>query len=357
MTDLATAKAKLQAAKGPEEIFGEFTDADIPARLLVLGERFRDMARMLHPDRHGGDKSADEAMSLLNSLRDRAEKKIEAGTWGKPVSSTSIVTSKTYVNVTPFSTGDISDVYLGEFGVGERAVIKVARDPRDRDLLDNEAKVLTALFSKTDAEAVGFQRYLPKLIEETRLKVAGSDRATNVFAYVDGGYTLTEVVARHGDSLDPRHVAWIWKRLLEGIDWVHRQGFVHGGINPDHVLIFPKNHGIKILDWSYAAKSGSTLKAISKAHRAYYPTEVLAKKPLTFGADVFMIAKCVMAMLGGDVETGIVPGTTPRAYIGMIHASTLPAMHRYQDAFELYEQLKTHLRSLFGPAKFIEMTM
>ncbi len=171
--------------------------------------------------------------------------------------------------------------------------------------------------------------------------------------HVEGGYTLRQVVDRHGGVLDGRHVTWIWKRLLEGLDWIHRQGYVHGAITPDHVLVFPANHGVKILDWSYSAKAGGKLKAISAANRALYPSEVFAKKPLTTGADLFMVAKCMEFCFAGarGGEVG------PRLYTGLIHACTLPATHRYQDAVEVLDVIKRHARALYGPPKFVELSM
>jgi serine/threonine protein kinase len=183
--------------------------------------------------------------------------------------------------------------------------------------------------------------------------VGGATRAANMLEHVEGGHTLRHLIAHFGGALDARHVAWIWKRLLEGLDWVHRQGFVHAGITPDHVLVFPYNHGAKILDWSYAVKSGGTLKAISSAHRALYPAEVLAKKPVTPGADLHMVARCMEACFAGARGGQVMP----RLFRGLIDACTLPAAHRYQDAFEVREELKKHLRMLFGPPKFVEMRL
>lgn len=357
MTDLKSAAEKLRAAKTPIDIFGDMDCAlAIAAQLGVLRARYTPLAKMLHPDRHSNSAEAAEAMALLNALYDRAQTDIRSGTWGKAIGIT-INATNVYTNVTALAAGDICDVYLGDYGVDKRAVIKVARDQADRDLVANEWQVLSALWKPTDAAAVSYQRYLPKPLEQTRLKVDKVERATNVLAFKPGGWTLREVVDRHGGVLDNRHVAWIWKRMLEVVSWVHRQGYVHGGITPDHVLVFPETHGIHLLDWSYATKPGGALKAISKAHRFYYPTEVLAKKPLTPGADLYMIAKCVVRMLDGTTSANEFPRAAPREYVGMIRACTLPSHQRYQDAFEIYDVLKAHLQSLFGPAKFIPMSM
>jgi len=248
-------------------------------------------------------------------------------------------------------------VYAGEYDDDKQAVIKLARSPRDSDLLVNEWSVLAALHSHVSKEDRHYRKYLPVPLEQARLKMGAVERAANVFEYAPDGYTLTDVIAKQGGRLDPRHVAWIWKRMLEGIDWVHRRGYVHAGLNTDHILVFPKTHGIHLLDWSYAVKPGGRLKAISAPHRSYYPPELLIKKSVTAGADIHMIAMCVIAMLGGNQATETMPPETPGRYVGLVRASLLAPGRRYEDAFEVYRELDKHLVALFGPPKFIPLEL
>lgn len=347
MTDLKTAAAHLDNAKTPEEIFG-----DIPPERGVewLRSRYLTLVMIIHPDRNGGLAIADKALAALNRWRDLAEEKIRAGKWGQSTSTTTIQAGNLYIDVEPMCAGDICDLYLGSYGADGKAVIKIARDPRDRDLVENESKNLARLHAKPDKESVHFSKYIPTFIEATRIKDGQRERAAIIIAHVPGGYTLAQVMKRYPDGLDARHVAWIWKRLLECLDWVHRKGIVHGAITPDHILILPQNHGVKLLDWSYAIEPGGKIKAIPSAWRDIYPEEILRKQPATTGADLYMVAKCVELMLGTLQPP-------PRLYAGMIHASTLPAMYRYQNAFEVYEQLDHHLRTMYGKPKFVELTM
>lgn len=349
MTDLETAAARFDSAKTPEDIFGPLEPPE--RRPENLRTRYLALVEMVHPDRHGGSVIADRAMAALNRWHDLAEERIRAGRWGQPVSTTTIRAGNTYQNVEPLCAGDICDLYLGTYGADRKAVIKIARDPKDRDLVENEGKVLAQLHAKPDAEAAHFLNYIPTFVEAARIKDGTKERAATVLAYVPDGFTLTQVLKRYHGGLDARHVAWIWKRLLEGLDWVHRKGIVHGALTPDHILVLPRNHGIKLLDWSYATAPGGKQKAIPTAWRNLYPADVLDKKPTSTGVDLHMVARCVELMLGTD------RASWPRLYAGMIHASTLPAGHRYQNAFEVYGQLDNHLRTMFGKPKFVELEM
>lgn len=348
MTDLKTAAAHLDNAKTPEDVFGPLDPPE--RRIEELRSKYLDLVEIVHPDHHGGLVIADKAMASLNRWRDLAEEKIKAGKWGQPTSTTTIQAGNLYIDVEPMCAGDICDLYLGSYGADGKAVIKIARDPRDRDLVENECKTLARLHAKPDKESVHFSKYIPTFIEATRIKNGNKERAATIITHVSGGYTLAQVMKRYSDGLDARHVAWIWKRLLECLDWVHRKGIVHGAITPDHILILPENHGVKLLDWSYATEPGGKIKAIPASWRHIYPREILDKLPATTGVDLYMVAKCVELMLGA-----VQPW--PRLYAGMIHASTLPAGHRYQNAFEVYEQLDHHLRTMYGKPKFVELTM
>src|ERR1043166_6656085 len=77
------------------------------------------------------------------------------------------------------------------------------------------------------------------------------------------------------------HGVWMLNRILEALDFVHVQKkVVHGAILPDTVMVYSSglskdefNHGARLIDWSYAAKIGTPLKAISPAWESFYPPE------------------------------------------------------------------------------------
>src|SRR6185503_21050634 len=80
-------------------------------------------------------------------------------------------------------------------------------------------------------------------------------KRVNVYAHEPGWLTLEEIIKRK-ESLDPRHLVWMLKRLLTAIRLTNKAGYVHGAILPQHVLIQPESHTVKLIGWTHAVKIG-----------------------------------------------------------------------------------------------------
>ena len=213
-----------------------------------------------------------KVMAALNVLRDAAEAKIATGTYGRPTSII-IKAKNTYTDVVPLAAGDICDLYAAAFtnhkGERKRVVLKIARAPRDADLLANEKKVLTDLHSKTGKEADHFRRYLPRFIESTSVKVGAVNRPVNILSLTKESFTVAQIREADPHGIDAADMAWMWRRNLEILSWVHAQGYVHGAVLPPHMMVYqsesPQAHFGRLLDWSYAVKIGGRIKAIASS--------------------------------------------------------------------------------------------
>lgn len=341
--DIAVAIERLEKATRPEEIFGDITGNE-EGQLYTLKRRFTKLAQMLHPDHNGGVAKADGAMGILNNLRDTAEEKIKKGRYGK--AEVTIKALHTYTEVIPLAKGDVCDVYQAKCG-SENVVLKIARNAADQDLLRAEATALNKLRTFKEPGADLFHQYLPKFYETAKVKLDGKERFMNVVSLAEQGYTLKQVHAKH-PHLDGRNVAWIWKRMLEGLVFVNKHGFVHGALTPAHFIVFPKNHGGQFLGWGQSVQKGQPLKAINPEFTSFYPPEVLKKAPVDAGVDIHMAAWCAQYLLGSGI---------PQPLASFIKACTLGPKHRYQDTAEACENLGSVLRKLYGPRKFVELDM
>ena len=110
-------------------------------------------------------------------------------------------------------------------------------------------------------------------------------------------------------------MAWMWRRLLIALGFAHTCGMIHGAVLPSHVLIQPEQHGLVLIDWSYAVSNPATgdyIPAIVTEYQAWYPAEVLAKEPPSPSTDLYMGAMCMIYLLGGDPVTGAMPESTPK---------------------------------------------
>jgi hypothetical protein len=98
--------------------------------------------------------------------------------------------------------------------------------------------------------------------------------------------------------------------------------------------------------------------AISAAHREWYPAEVFAKEVPTPGLDIFMAAKCMIYLLGGDPQKRTMPDTVPWRIQSYLKGCTLSnPQQRPQNAHTLLEAFDELSEQLWGPKKFHKFTM
>lgn len=376
INDLLVIKATLEPALCPEAVFGPVADAE------ALKKTFRHLAAVTHPDKYAADKAAAElAQSLfakIVSWNEVAMDKFAKGTYGDkkphvPAAPTPgahapqvIQTLKRKFIVTDLlAAGDMADVYrcaYTEDGIEHHAAFKIARSAGDNDLLDVEQKTLSAMYPAAQVEEK-FYRYFPKpldsfLLRDTDLK---TNRRVNVMQLADGYVTLADVLKAYPKGIDFRDAVWMFKRGLAGIGYAHKKGIVHGAIVPPHVLVHPTGHGGKIVDWCYSVSSGQRVQAISRDYKAFYAPEILAKKSVTSATDIYMLAKCMVVLLGGDVETSLMPDAVPKGIRLFLGALLLKGLGpRPDDAWALHEEFdelllrvvgKRHYRPLAMPAR------
>lgn len=258
--------------------------------------------------------------------------------------------------------GDLADIYAATNanGSGDKPVVlKIGRDRRDNDLLENEVSVLNYLYPPKQKDEK-FYRYLPRLIDTAQI----DHRQVTVFPLMEGYISCTEVIAAYPKGIDFRDMVWMYKRLLGGLGFVHEMGVVHGAIIPPHVLVHPTAHGAKIIDWSYSLNFAAALaakkkpkdpdpvitpapgpkkglgvwdlvrqnlyddgdpadpvipagpppdpdklyvRAMSVDYEKLYAPEILRKESPSPATDIYMAAKVAVALCGGDLETNQLP--------------------------------------------------
>ncbi len=374
LTDLVATEAVLKKARCPEDVFGQLSGGE-PAKVLeALRHSYRQVVRTVHPDKYTGQPDAiSRAQALVGKLtewRTKAEEKIHAKTYGDnkphepkpvepPLGPQIIQTPKRkYIVTERLAQGDLADLYRCAYtqdGKEHQAVFKIAQSAADNDLLDNEQKALSAIYPAAQPEEE-FYRYLPKLLDSFLLRAdhGGVTRRVNVLQLADGYVPLSDVMTAYPSGLDYRDAAWIFNRGLEGLWYVHHEKkVIHGAILPTHVLVHPIGHGGKIVDWCYAIRDWKTskdhVKAMSKAYRGYYPPEVMAKKPVTPQTDIYMLAKCIVALLGGDVATNQMPDAVPKLVKGFLTSCLIEAQaKRPDDAGQLKVEFDDLLHRLVG---------
>jgi len=369
--DLHAVAATISRADTAEDLFGILAGS-IEARLEALTHLYRKLVTVVHPDKYAVAAEAHlarEAFIKATALKTHAEAKIRAGTYGdkKVEAPTPHVDSPPVVIKTKdreytvgkrFAQGDLCDLYESTYRA-ERVCFKIAQSAADNDLVENESRVLKKL-SPAKQKEEKFYRYLPRCLDTFMFRGAGSaeTRRVNVLTMLDGYRSLAEVHSVYPNGLDYRDVVWMLKRSLAGLGFIHSQGVVHGAIIPPHVMVHPTDHGAKIIDWSYAVEGDGHVKALSKPYRAFYAPEILKKQKATSATDVYMLFKCVVSLLGGDVETGHMPETVPKPFLNFVSGCLIAAQaRRPDDAWKLHEELDELLERLVGKPKYRPLVM
>jgi serine/threonine protein kinase len=329
---------------------------------------FRKLAKQYHPDFNPGDKKAEElfkevsrAYETLSNAEMRA--RYDRGGGMKPFT---IKTKSALYSIERLAfSGDLADIYMGtNLDTYNDVALKVCRDPRNNDLLENEAKVLGAIFPLAQKEEKKY-RYFPKFYDSLKIVDGGKRRQANVMAWLTHFHTLKQVREAFHERLPMEHGVWMFNRIMEALMFLHEKKFVHGALTPEHVVVYasglemdPYNHGAKLIDWSYAVNAGGLVKAIVPAYEDFYPPEILNKKPATAATDIYMAAKCIIYVLGGDPKTDAMPDHVPAYLTRFLKGCTLKGPKvRPQEVRALYEEFKDHMRKHYGPKKYVRFDM
>jgi hypothetical protein len=265
---------------------------------------------------------------------------------------------RTYTLEGLLAVGDVADIYCGT-AVGTSGtetegqyILKVSRVRGGHALLDIERKTLASLLAA--AGETTYRKYLPSLVYS--FPAPGKfPRRVNVFLSDPGFYTLEEVHAQH-PALDGRHLAWIFKRLLTVLGFSHRQHTIHGAVLPCHVMVNAASHGLRLVGWGQSVPKGRPIRTIPTRYRDWFPPEALGKQPAGQATDLFLAARCIVYLAGGDPVTNWMPEAVLQPLQRFLTTCLLESTcMRPDDAWALLEDFDELLRRQYGPPKFHEL--
>lgn len=316
---------------------------------------YRKLAQILHPDRHNGPQRdlAATAFAQLAILQGEAEKALAEDRYGTPLVMATIRTRKAVHTVrTKFIDGDLTTLYRAgtttEDGTVE-SLIKVARSPKDNDLIAAEASALKRLHATPD----DLERHIPVLLD-TFVYKEGQRRA-NAIGFLDGYSSVEHIRRVYGSKgIDPRHVVWMWRRLLMALGYAHDLGVVHGAVLPPHIMIEPKDHAVMLVDWCYSSTCVDEMyppvKAVVPDWGFFYPEEIPAKEPPSPATDIAMAAYSMAYM-----------SNLPRPMRAFFRGCVLQKQRmRPQNAWSLlkeFDELLEQIGEPFHPRRWVEFAV
>jgi hypothetical protein len=257
--------------------------------------------------------------------------------------------------------GESSDVFLGctDRRLNESVVIKLLRNECDADLFQAEWEALTALNASDAQGSPYFSTLIPQPIVHGMVRGSPARRAS-VFRFRPGFvHTLADVRRAHPDGVSPTAGVWMWKRLLELLGWAHGAGFTHGAVLPHHVLVQPRDHGIGLVGWSCAGRLArpAPLRATVAAAKEFYPSSASGRLQANAALDLAMVARTVVAVLGGDPARALPPPSFPSGLAALLTASATLDPLSQVDAWALQSEVTLAARAALGPPRFEPLSM
>jgi serine/threonine protein kinase len=370
-TELATVAQQIGRARCPEDVFGVLSgspEEQLRAARLI----FHSLSKVIHPDRYAlsADKQvAHRTMARLNGLWAEARTQIALGRYIADRASIPTMihvrTRKRAYDVgTPINTDEVCQHFACQFEMNsiiQSGEFKIARTPNDNDLVRAEAQVLRHLHADQNFERL--RPFVPEIFDSFLYDDGRTaPRQANIVSRTAKLHSLEEVRAEYPRGVDPKDMAWVWRKLLIALGFAHARSIIHGAVLPPHVLIEPDQHGLILDNWVYALQepfeSDMHLTAIVSAYEMWYPPEVFAKQPPLPSLDIFMGARCMVYLLGGDPITGELPVAVPQAIASFFRGCLLSASHyRPQQAWDLLNEFTQLIERLWGPRTFRPFAM
>lgn len=345
-------------------IFGNLPVGSVDEQLKALRSVFRQLLKTVHPDRYPTEPNSALAAQATKDLRekyDAAKIAVRKGTYGVVKTGPIILKTglHTYTTTGEIAHGDECTVYRAiTSGVVFPVEIKIPRTPRVNDLMQAEAASLRHLGDCKPDD----RRWLPfvaSLVQSFRYEIAGSGmRVVNVLETLNrpgqAFYTLEEVHKAYPHGLDPKDMAWMWRRLLIGLVFAHTYNVIHGAVVPSHVMIEPSLHGVVLIDWKYSLidprATGAHIKAIVPKFKSMYPKEILDKHVPTPQTDIYMAAKCMMYLVDGVT-------LHPDLIKYFAKCTDVDPAKRFATAASTLDTFDDIIERLWGPRVFYPFTM
>lgn len=236
--------------------------------------------------------------------------------------------------------GEMSQIYVAQ-RVGPLpylVIVKLSSVPTAATRLVREAQVLRELQALDGGVSGGyFSGLLPEVVAQG--VVEGNDGKHALVLRQPSGFwgSLAALNERFASGIDPRHAVWIWRRILEVLNFVHSHGWSHGDVRPEHALVHPQAHGVRLIGWASAQKG------------------VVAKDK---AADLLRSARVVQVLLCGADGSGIFPSGVPTGLLQLVtRAAQDEDFCRAQGAEGLDALLREEAKTAFGPPSFVPLTI
>ncbi len=362
---------QLGTATLPEDVFGQL-HGDTTCQLKELSDQYRRLARIAHPDGYSlspEKAAAHDAFTRLTLLYQHARERVLAGTYRNPQSIPAdavytILSRKHEYHLTgKFEPGMYSLDYAGGYILSGRyhsVSLHLATRPDCNPFIRNEAAILKILQQNADYRK--FSAYLPQLEETFTVQVGTVEHAASVYHSEPGWYTLQQVRECNPLGVDPRDMAWMFRRLLVALGFLHTSGITHCAILPGNILIQPDEHGLMLTNFGSAFSvdgTGRNLPIVcTEGEKNWYPPDLSTTRRVNSATDIYTAAKCMRYILAADHTGKGYPADTPLPIKSFLRGCIMPTTRSTpSDAWALKDEFDELLHQLWGKRKFHPFSM
>ncbi len=370
--DLQIVYDRVVEADRPEDVFREF-HMILPVRLLEehLSKEVAVFRTVLNPDAYNSPDDAAAARYARDRFEvqytaalDKAAKGLYAldGYVPLPVPNSGkkiIVDGVVYVVGKQVYFGEHTSLYEAFFAHDNghaKVVIRIANTRQDNSFLNNEIRILDRLHRRVADKELGYWRYIPYVLG----RFSAGNRTGIVYRWFDG-VTATDIRLNrlHKDGLDPRHMIWIYDRMINLLGFAHNRGIVHGRIEPDRLRVRPSNHNVMLTGWGQAvykpAITGEQI--LPGAESPFLAPEVYKTGEVGPWTDIYSLGKSMIWLLGGDPVSNHMPDSVhPKVQRFLLNTVREKPQARPQDAWQLY-QAQIRLKDSLWERRFLHLDL
>jgi serine/threonine protein kinase len=277
------------------------------ANLDVIEAAYKVLMKLYHPDtgnsiKGNTAKDINEAHDILSNVLSRKD-------YDKTRNETNLKQVGPYKILGMLAEGGFGRTYKAEHTILKTLVcIKDCFNvsPENTQMLIDEAKCIWDL-----------RHYaLPTMRDVIQMD---DGRVLLVMSYIPG-LTLEQTVKKHG-RFDFESTAWITERIINGMNYLHRNGVVHGDIKPQNIIIQDDKHMAVLVDFGLSdVKPSST--SVSKGYTPFFASpEEISGKPLIPESDYYSLGMTVLYALSGGteaVERKMIPKDVPDVFCDFV---------------------------------------
>jgi serine/threonine protein kinase len=352
---------RLAQTHTPEELFGLPT---LPGEepMLQLKKSYHALVKIAHPDLYQTTEERLLAQSLLLQLNEWYSLAQQMASSKALAPKSILIQTKKHrytVQDRPARRGlfNIYPCSVEDGPCSRPATLQLVRDPQNDDLALNEIHIVEAL--QGESSLTRFSAYFPRLIEGFAYQAGMHTHQAAVFAREGRWVSLEDVCKAYPSGIDPKDMAWIWRRLLTVLGAIHRAGFRHGAVLPGNIWILPEQHGLMLRNWSYAVREQTSqpidcarVQTDTPAYADWFTSDILGCEEASPAADIVFSVKCMLLLLGVNLHDGSAPSTLPVTLKNFFRGCNLRLSRAPHDAWALLAEFDALIDKLWGKRQF-----